>query len=181
MHVPTSTTQFEAMQHVVWEDMAVALTQKQSLPFRGDNEKFGFPNNENYFGLLKLVAKFDPFLKDHIDRYANTGLGKPSYLSKTRCEEIIQLMANKAKDTITAEVKKSGYFSFSVDSTPDISHTDQLILIIRYVSPKDGFPTERFLTFLELKDHSGESISDSVFNYVATELKNCKLELILTN
>ena len=45
-------------------------------------------------------------------------------------------------------------FSFSVDSTPDISHTDQLTLIVKYVSPVNGLPNERFLTFLELKDHS---------------------------
>ncbi|XP_075215273.1 protein FAM200B-like [Lycorma delicatula] len=78
-------------------------------------------------------------------------------------------MANKVKDTIVAEVQKAGYFSFSVDSTPDISHTDQLTL--RYVSPEDRLPTERFLTFLELKDHSGESIADLVFNYITTELE----------
>ncbi|GIY06905.1 zinc finger MYM-type protein 1 [Caerostris darwini] len=128
---------------------------ERGLPFREDNEKFGTPNNGNYFGLLELVAKFDPFLRDPIDRYENTDSGKPSYLSKITCEEIIQLTANKMKDTIMAEVKKAGCFSFSVDSTPDISHTDQFTLIIRYVSPEDGLPIERFLTFLELKDHSG--------------------------
>ncbi|GIY59792.1 zinc finger MYM-type protein 1 [Caerostris darwini] len=119
----------------------------------------------------ELVAKFDPFLRDHIDLYGNTDSGKPSYLSKTICDKIIQLMANKVKDTIMAEVKKDGYFSFSVDSTSDISHTDQLALIIRYVSPEDGLPTEGFLTFLELKDPSGESINDLVFNYISFELK----------
>ncbi|GIZ04992.1 hypothetical protein CEXT_100061 [Caerostris extrusa] len=66
------------------------------------------------------------------------GSGKLSYLSKTICEEIIQLTANKVKDTFMAEVKNSGYFSFSVDSAPDISHTDQLTLIIKCVSPEDA-------------------------------------------
>ena len=37
-----------------------------------------------------------------------------------------------------ADVKKARYFSFSVDSTPDVSHTDQLTLIIKYVSPING-------------------------------------------
>ncbi|GIY52222.1 zinc finger MYM-type protein 1 [Caerostris extrusa] len=69
------------------------------------------------------------------------------------------------------EVEKAGYFSFSVDSTPGISHTDQLTLIIRYVSPEDGLPTDRFLTFLNLKDHSGKSITDLIFNYITTELE----------
>ncbi|XP_075232504.1 zinc finger MYM-type protein 1-like [Lycorma delicatula] len=158
--------------YVIERVFAVICTlAERGLPFRGDNEKFGTPNNGNYFGLLELEAKFDPFLRDHIDRYGNTGSENPSYLSKSICEEIIQLTANNVKDTIVAEVKKAGYFSFSVDSTPDISHTDRLTLIIRYVSPEDGLPTERFLTFLELNDHLGESIADLIFNYITTELE----------
>ncbi|GIY04450.1 hypothetical protein CDAR_5571 [Caerostris darwini] len=31
MHVPTSTTELEAMQHVVCEDTAVALTQSENM------------------------------------------------------------------------------------------------------------------------------------------------------
>ncbi|GIX93825.1 hypothetical protein CEXT_270951 [Caerostris extrusa] len=38
------------------------------------------------------------------------------------------------------------------------------------MSSEDGLPTERFLIFLELKDHSGENIADLVFNYITTEL-----------
>ena len=63
---------------------------------------------------------------------------------------MIQLMAKKARESIVADVKKVEYFSFSVDSAPDISHIDQLTLIIRYVSPVNGLPRERFRTFLEL-------------------------------
>ena len=68
--------------------------------------------------------------------------GNPSYLSKTICEEMIQLIAKKVRKSIVADVKKAGYFSFSVDSTPDISDIDQLTLIIRYVSPVNGLPRE---------------------------------------
>ena len=68
---------------------------------------------------------------------------------------MIQLLAKTVKEPILADVKKAGYFSLSVDSIPDISHTDQLTFIMRYVSPEDGLPSERILTFLELKDHSG--------------------------
>ena len=44
------------------------------------------------------------------------------------------------------EVISARYFSLSVDSTPDISHYDQLTIIIRYVN--ENSPVERFLTFL---------------------------------
>ena len=73
---------------------------------------------------------------------------------------MIQLMAKKVKESIVAKVKKARYFSISEDSTPNISHTDQLTLIIRYVSPINGLPSERFITFLELKDHFGVDMKD---------------------
>ena len=158
--------------HVVERIAAVICTlAERGLPFRGDNEQFGSPNNGNYLGLLELVAKFDPFLLAHINRYGNSGSENPSYLSKTICEEMIQLMAKKVKESIVADVKKAGYFSFSVDSTPDISHTDQLTLIIRYVSPVNGLPSERFITFFQLKDHSGVGMADLVHKYLTTELQ----------
>ena len=51
---------------------------------------------------------------------------------------MIQLIAKNVKESNVADVKKAEYFSFSVDSTPDISYTDRLTLIIRYVSTVNG-------------------------------------------
>ena len=84
---------------------------------------------------------------------------------------MIQLLAKKVRKSSVADVKKAGYFRFSVDSTPDISHTDQLTLIIRYVSTANGLPSEIFITFLELKDHSGVGTADLVHRYLTTELQ----------
>ena len=69
------------------------------------------------------------------------------------------------------DVKRAEYFSFAMDSTPDISHIDQLTLIIRYVSPVNGLPSETFLTFLELKDYSGVGMANLVRKYLTTELQ----------
>ena len=79
-------------------------------------------------------------------------------------------MAKKVQESIMAEMKKVRYFSFSVDSTPDILHTDQLILIIRYVSSINDLLSERFVTFLELKDHSGVGMADLVHKYFTKKL-----------
>ena len=147
----------------------ICTLAERGLSFRGNNEQFRSPNNSNYLNLLELVAKFDPFLHAHINRYGNSGSGNPSYLSKTIYEEMIQLMAKKVKESIVADVKEAGYFSFSVDSTSDISHTDQLTLIIRYALPVNGLPSERFITFLELKDHSGVGMANLVRKYFTTE------------
>ncbi|KYN30170.1 hypothetical protein ALC57_00366 [Trachymyrmex cornetzi] len=65
---------------------------------------------------------------------------------------------------ILKDLKKAGYFSLSVNSTPDLSHVDQLAVIVRYVSPDDG---------LQLNDHSGKNIANVVFNYLEN---NCKID-----
>ncbi|XP_065672158.1 uncharacterized protein LOC136089982 [Hydra vulgaris] len=73
-------------------------------------------------------------------------------------------MSKKVREVIVDEVKASCYFSLSIDSTPDISHIDQLSVVLRYVA--DGEPIERFLTFLELQNHTGEGMAKQVLQYV---------------
>ena len=63
------------------------------------------------------------------------------------CDELICLMGDKVLQRIVEEVHKAKYFSFTVDSTPDISHVDELSFTIRYVS-EEGKPLERFLKFV---------------------------------
>ena len=62
------------------------------------------------------------------------------------------------------EIREAGYFRVSVDSTPVVAQVDQLTVIVRYVSPIDGKPVERFLTFMKLMDHSGEIIAEQILN-----------------
>ena len=73
-------------------------------------------------------------------------------------------MAKKVHAVIVDKIKSSGYFSISVDSKPDLSHIDQLSVILRYL--KDRQTTQHFLTFFELrgnKRRNGKS-NISVFN-----------------
>lgn len=66
-------------------------------PFRAQDEKFGSPHNGEYMMSLELIAEFDPFLAEHIERFGNQGSGQTSYLSATICDEVISLLAAKVK------------------------------------------------------------------------------------
>ena len=89
------------------------------LALRGSNEVFGSEHNGNYLGCLELLAEYDPFLAQHIERYGNSGRrGNPSYLSSTICEEFVLLMAEEVKQVIINEIASAKYYSFSIDSTP---------------------------------------------------------------
>ena len=139
------------------------------LAFRGDKEIIGSPNNGNYLGLLELIAKFDLFLSNHIENYGNKGTGSTSYLSKTIYNELILLMGKHVLQSFLDEIKQAGYFSLSVDSTPDLSYVDQLTIILRYVSPQPGVPVERFITFLKLEEHTSLFMANLVVDYLVNE------------
>lgn len=148
---------------------------ERGLAFRGTDETVGSPSNGNYLGLLELLATVDPFLCRHIQMHANRGKGHTSYLSKTICEEVVEILGKAAEDTIVSELKEAKYFSISLDSTPDITHTDQLCFTVRYVKPTG--PVERFLAFLPMEGHTAQQIFDSLVQYTSEKginLADCR-------
>ena len=124
--------------------------------------------------LTYLLCKYDPFLQKHLDTYGNKGKGT-TYLSHSICEELIKIMADKVLKQIIEEVQQCKYFTISVDSTPDITHTDQLSTTIRYVLPIG--PGERFLGFVPISSHTGENIADIILNFLqekSIDIKYCR-------
>ncbi|XP_022834878.1 zinc finger MYM-type protein 1-like [Spodoptera litura] len=138
-----------------------SLLASRGLSFRGHEEKLGSLHNGNYLMTLELIAEFDPFLSKHIAQYGGKGKGCTNYLSSTICDEFIELMAKKVLTQIKDEIKISKYYSMIVDSTPDISHIDQLTLVIRYVKA-DGTPVERFLKFIAHVGHKSQDMADAI-------------------
>ncbi|XP_065645747.1 zinc finger MYM-type protein 1-like [Hydra vulgaris] len=134
----------------------------RGLAFRGHNEVIGSSNNGNYLGMLELLTQFDPVLKQHIDTFANKGKGNVNYLSKTICEELIDIMSQKVLTHIITEIKKAKYWGIIVGSTPDISHVDQLSVIFRYCL--NGNVYERFFCFLQIKSHDGKSLITDILD-----------------
>lgn len=143
--------------------VVVKALSSRGMAFRGDSEKIGSPKNGNFLMSLELISKFDPFLASHFEKFGNKGKGSTSYLSFQTYEQIITLMSDTVLQTIVKEIQTAKYFSIIVDSTPDVSHVDQLSFVIRYVDGK-GFPQERFLGFLGNTGHKSEQLCDAVLN-----------------
>lgn len=116
----------------------------RGLAFRGHTSKIVCPRNGNFMMALELLAEFDPFISNHISKNSNPAKGHTSYLSYYIYEQFILLMSKKVEKTIIQNVNTTRYFSISVDSTPDITHTDQLSLVVLFVD-ESGNVFERFL------------------------------------
>lgn len=101
--------------------------------------------------------------------------GRASYLSNTICDEFISLIGEKILNIILDEIRDARYFAISIDSTPDVSHCDQLVFCIRYV--KNDKPVERFLQFIPINQHKSEYLTDTVIEFMqknSIDLSNCR-------
>ncbi|KAL4085416.1 hypothetical protein QTP88_027275 [Uroleucon formosanum] len=154
----------------------VKTLSSRGLPFRGSSDKFGSPHNGNYMMALELIAEFDPFLSSHIEKFGNVRKGYTSYLLFQTCQEFITMMAHKVQNQIIDEVKKAKYYAIIIDSTPDISHIDQLSIILRYTLDS-GKPVERFIEFIPNTGHKAQDMIDALiktFDKHDIDINNCR-------
>ena len=170
--------QCQYWQHVLERMVKVILfLGERGLALRGKDETIGSIHNGNYLGILELLSEYDGFLAKHMERFGNPGKGNTSYLSSSVCNEFINIIGDLMLQKIVDEVKESKYFGVIVDSTPDLTHMDQLTFILRYVNNADLMPVERFLQFIPVYSHKGTSLSDVILDFLSRndlDIMNCR-------
>ncbi|KAG8175346.1 hypothetical protein JTE90_027047 [Oedothorax gibbosus] len=154
----------------------IKFISQRGLSIFGENETIGSAHNGNFLGILELLSTFDPILAGHINKYGNKGKGVTNYLSSTIVSELVAIMSRKVLEVIIQQVHQAKYFGLIVDSTPDISHIDQLAIVLRYVDT-DGDAVERFLTFHAIHNHTSSHLHDVIVEYLKSlniDLKYCR-------
>lgn len=90
----------------------------------------------------------------------------------------ISLCGNKVINTILKQRENAIYYSIIADATPDVSHQEQNVLILRYVSQNEKTEVfnifERFIEFINFNEKTGEGIS----NQLISKLENYKIPLL---
>ena len=161
----------EVLQHMI--DVIVFLST-QGLALCGHDEIIGSFHNGNFLGIIELQSKYDPFLTTHIQKYGNKGHRSISCSPHGICDELINIMGKSVIKIILKEVQESQYFSISVDSTTDITHTDQLCITLRYVLP--SAPVGRFVIFVPIKSHTWLGIAEVILTFLqrnSIDIKYC--------
>lgn len=97
------------------------------------------------------------------------------YLSKDSQNEIITLLGTNITKKILSLVQKSKYFSIILDCTPDVSKTEQMTVIIRFVviDDKTVDVQEHFLCFIDITFSTGKGMT----SYLVNKLKEFNLNI----
>ena len=152
-----------------WKDiltsiLAIVYLSKQNLAFRGHDESYISKNQGNFLELMKVIAKHNPTLQQHMIDSKFTKQGVATYLSPSIQNELIEILGKKVKQLIIDEIKEAKYFAIMLDSTPDVSHIDQMSLVIRFVrmTSNDVEIKESFVNFFPLHGKTAADITNSV-------------------
>lgn len=131
---------------------------ERNQALRGSSDLLFDCHNGNFLSLVELMGQFDSVMNQHLKRMKNQE-SKVHYLSPRIQNEIIDLVGEKIIEEIITRVKAAKYFSVIMDCTPDVSHKEQLSLVLRIISCEISVGasiSEHFLGFLMLKIHLGE-------------------------
>ncbi|KAK6479921.1 zinc finger MYM-type protein 1-like, partial [Huso huso] len=152
---------------------------ERNQALRGHSEKLFEPHNGNFLGQIELMAQFDPIMSKHLRRIDKKEI-KDHYLSNTIQNELIALVGQKTCDAIVQKVKEAKYFSVIMDCTPDISHTEQLSLVLRLVnceSAVGAFISEHFVGFISVDDTTGKGLCNTLLeqlNHLKLNIADCR-------
>uniref|UniRef100_H3ABX0 DUF4371 domain-containing protein n=1 Tax=Latimeria chalumnae TaxID=7897 RepID=H3ABX0_LATCH len=91
------------------------------------------------------------------------------YLSKDIQNELISQLGRHILQAIVEKVHRTKYFGVIMDSTPDISHTEQLSITLCIVNCELSVGAsigEHFIGFLAIEATTGEALCNTLFGYL---------------
>uniref|UniRef100_H3BBS4 HAT C-terminal dimerisation domain-containing protein n=1 Tax=Latimeria chalumnae TaxID=7897 RepID=H3BBS4_LATCH len=116
---------------------ATLFLASRNMAFKGSSSKIGYAYSGNFLGVLELISHYDLLLHDHLAKVKESQKKgekmQAHYLSWESQNKFIELCGQHVLNTILTERNEAIYFSIICDATPDISHTEQNVLIVRYV------------------------------------------------
>ena len=130
---------------------------RQGLSFRNVQEE-----DSNFEQLVQLVGRYNTTMKAWLtESERNARPYHTTYMSKTSQEEYITLLGESIQEKIIGEINNAEMIGIIADTTPDITHMDQLTVAARFIDSNDK-PKERLIDTVEIKDKTGEGMAKGI-------------------
>lgn len=139
---------------------------ERNLVLRGTTSDLYDPHNGNFLAQVELMAQFDSVMTECIRRVQNQET-RVHYLSGTIQNEIIALIGNKVLEEIVRRVYRATYYSVIMDCTLDVSHKEQLSIVLRIVNCEPSMSiAENFFGFLDVEDTTVKGMTKVLLDHL---------------
>jgi len=147
-----------------------------NLRLKGHSDVPGSPSAGHFLNLLNLISKYDPILKEHIESHKK---GSINYFSHQIQDEFIALLSKRVRNEIIHQIKSAKYNTIMFDCTPDVSRTEKMSQVIRYVRVTDGkvFVEESFLGFIDSHQKTANGLTIEILHQISLDgldIENCR-------
>jgi hypothetical protein len=152
----------------------IQFLSRQCLALRGTSAKLYEHSNGNFLKAIEMIAKFDSVMSEHVrrvQRAQKSDTVMANYLGDKIQNELIDLIGSKIKQYILDLIRKHKYYSIILDCTPDVSHSEQMTVVIRFVAFNESLKKvelhEHFLEFCPISDSTGKGLSEFLIDLLS--------------
>ena len=154
-------------------DVVKVLT-RNGLALRGCESS---PNHSdgNFCEIVYLLSRHNPVMKSWLENRSSRKY-QTTYMSLQNQNEFIMLLGEEIRGIISDKVNQSGFCSVMADTTPDVSHSDELSVAVRSVDSETSEPEERLVRVSETNDKTGDGQAKDIVK--SLQISNIPLSTI---
>ncbi|CAM8934443.1 unnamed protein product [Rhodiola kirilowii] len=136
---------------------------KEGLPFRGHDESSNSSSRGHFIEIIKTYAS----MNDESAKVVLENAPKHSmYIAPSIQKEILDIIATKIRNKIRQEIGDAK-FCILVDESLDVSHKEQMAIILRFVDD-DGFLQQRYFKIVSVEDTTSANLKKHICEVLST-------------